>query len=139
MSDNIFFVVELALEPGQADELRAVASEMVDLARQNEPGTLNYEYFITDDGRVCHIYERYADAAAYMAHSASFPESLSQRGRAFRPTRLSAYGRLSDEILRQRIDPVRRAVPGLAPVLLEPLSGFARTAASEASANPPRG
>jgi quinol monooxygenase YgiN len=38
-----------------------------------EPGALNYEWFISEDGTSCHIYERYADSAAAMVHMGHFP------------------------------------------------------------------
>lgn len=126
MSDNVFFVVELEVAPGQIADLKEVAAEMVALARANEPGTLNYEYFYNPDAGVCHIYERYVDPAALELHSVSFPEELQARSHAFRPLRLSAYGKLPPEIRAQRVDPISAAVPGFSSSFFEPLSGFAR-------------
>jgi len=126
MDNETFFVVELAIEPGQLGDLRSVAQEMVNLARKNEPGTLDYQYFLTQDQTVCHIYERYTDPAAVLQHSTSFPRGLGERGQAFRPVRLSAYGNVTDAIREQRIDPIRQAIPGFAPLFLHPLAGFAR-------------
>jgi len=125
MSDNVFFVVELAVGPGQADELRSVMRDMVEATRA-EPGTLNYEWFVSADGTVCHIYERYADPAAAVVHSAAFPPELMQRSQAFRPTRLTAYGTMTEEIRAKRIDPLLVAVPGISLVILGPLGGFTR-------------
>jgi quinol monooxygenase YgiN len=126
MSDNVFFVVELEIKPVQLDDLRSVALEMVDLSRENEPGTLNYEYFLSRDGSVCHIYERYADTSAVLAHNRSYPADLSQRGMAFRPTRLTAYGTVTDAIRAERIDSIEKAIPAFSAVYLQPLAGFAR-------------
>lgn len=126
MDESVSFLVELQLEAGQLDDLRHVARQMVRLAQDNEPGTLNYEYYVTPDARTCHIYERYASTAAVLEHSKSFPEQLGQAGQAFRPLRLSAYGSVTPDIREQRIDPIIRAVPGFTVVELEPFSGFAR-------------
>lgn len=126
MSEGIFFVVELQLRPGQVNDLRRIGREMVGLAHDNEPGTLNYEYFVTPDGMTCHIYERYVNPAAVLEHSKSFPNDLGKAGQAFRPVRLSTYGALTQEIREQRIDPIIEAVPGFSLVELQPLSGFAR-------------
>jgi quinol monooxygenase YgiN len=126
MSDTVAFIVELELKPGQVEDLRAVMDEMAARARDDEPGTLNYEWFVTEDGTACHIYERYANAAAAVVHSATFPEELSKRGQAFLPTRLTAYGELTPEILDKRIEPLKQALPGISVVLLRPLGGFAR-------------
>jgi quinol monooxygenase YgiN len=126
MSDNVAFIVELEVKPGQLGQLRSVMGEMTDRARTDEPGTLNYEWFVTDDGRACHIYERYADASAAVLHNATFPEELMKRGQAFLPTRLTAYGDITDEIMEKRIEPLQQAVPAITVVIGEPLGGFAR-------------
>jgi (4S)-4-hydroxy-5-phosphonooxypentane-2,3-dione isomerase len=126
MSDSVFFIVELEVKPGQIDALRSVMREMADLTRSGEPGTLNYEWFVTEDGTACHIYERYADSAAAVVHSATFPAELGQRAQAFRPTRLTAYGMMTEEIKEKRIKPLLAALPGLPIVYLDPLGGFAR-------------
>ena len=126
MSDSVFFIVELEVNPSQIDDLRNVMREMVDVTRRDEPGTLSYEWFLTDDGTACHIYESYADPAAAVVHSATFPAELSRRAQAFLPTRLTAYGTMTDEIRKKRIEPLQEGVPGISVVLLEPLGGFAR-------------
>ena len=126
MSDSVFFIVELEVKPGQIDELRSVMEEMTNATRADEPGTLNYEWFLTPDGTVCRIFERYADSASAVAHSRTFPPDLAQRGQAFRPTRLTAYGEITTEIREQRIEPLLAAVPGIKVVVLEPLGGFTR-------------
>lgn len=126
MSDNVFFVVELEVLPNQLNDLKEVAREMVELAKENEPATLNYEYYFNKEAGVCHIYERYVNPAGLQAHSASFPEELQARSQMFRPLRLSAYGSLPVEIRQQRIDPIGKVVPGFVANFFEPLSGFSR-------------
>ena len=126
MGDNVFFVVELEVNPDQTHELRSVMEEMVKVTRDDEPGTLNYEWFLNGDGTECHIYERYADATAAVVHSRAFAPELSQRSQAFPPTRVTAYGQLNEEIRKKRIAPLQAAVPGIELVVLEPLGGLAR-------------
>ena len=118
MSDSVFFVLELEVKPGQIDDLRTVMREMVELTRL-EPGTLNYEWFLSDDGARCHIYERYADSGAVLAHGATFPENLNERFLTFQPTRLTVYGRANEA--------VGEALSALAPAFLQPLGGFVRS------------
>lgn len=123
---GVFFVVELDIQPGQAAELREVARQMVDLAQQHEPGTLGYEYLLSDDGSRCHIFERYVDSNALLSHSSSFPAELQKRGQAFRPIRLTAYGDVSTSVRESRIDPIRNMVPGFDVAYFRRLSGFSR-------------
>ena len=123
MSNPPFFVVELKVKPGQIDDLRNVMREMVNITRTDESGTLNYDWFLSQDG-TCYIYERYADEAAVLKHSATFPEALSKRGQAFLPTRLTVFGKVTDAIRERRIEPLRKAAPGIDVVFLDFLGGF---------------
>lgn len=126
MSESIFFVVELQVGADRVDALRSILDEMAAITQRDEPGTLNYEWFLTEDGATGFIYERYADSGAAVVHSRTFPPELMQRSMAFLPTRLTAYGTLTDEIRKQRIEPLLAAVPGITFVALEPGGGFAR-------------
>ena len=123
MSDGLFFVLELAVKPEQVEDLRSVMRDMVEIAR-TEPGTLSYEWFINDEGTVCHLYERYADAQAALVHGASFPNELNERSHAFPPVRLTAYGEVTKEIRENKIDPIGKVIPGFTAVFLKPLGGL---------------
>ena len=126
MSESLFFIVELEVNQGQAEALQSVMEEMMNLTQADEPGTLSYEWFLSDDGRACHIYERYANPAAALIHNKTFPKELFDRSQAFRPTRLTAYGNVTAEIQEKRIDPLRRAVPGIRIAVLGYSGGFTR-------------
>jgi quinol monooxygenase YgiN len=67
MGDQISWHVELAVKPGQIENFQALTGEMVESTR-DEPGVLDYERFVSDDGKFVHVYERYADSAAAVAH-----------------------------------------------------------------------
>lgn len=67
MSDQLHINVSLAIHEGKLKEFQAIAREMVD-ATQKEPGTLRYEWYLSDDGRSCQLIETYADAEALLAH-----------------------------------------------------------------------
>ena len=84
-----------------------------------EPGTLMYEWSISEDGSVIHGYERFADSGGAVAHLSAFGEKFAQRFlAAVDPTRLSVYGTPSEE--------AKKALGALGPVYLAPLGGFAR-------------
>ena len=63
-----------------------------------------------------------------MVHSATFPAELGQRAQAFLPTRLTAYGTITEEVRQKRIEPLleETGLPGLPVVYLDPFGGFAR-------------
>ena len=118
MSDNVFWVVELAIKPGQLDAFKALMNDMVAATKANEPGALNYEWFISEDGTTCHIYERYADSAAVLAHAGNFAAFGERWAALTEVTRTNAYGTPSDE--------VKGLLGAFNATLLAPLGGFAR-------------
>ena len=71
-------MLEVAVQPGQLDAFRALMTEMVDSTRA-EPGALSYEWFVSDDGGVVHLCERYADVDATLAHLRAFGEQSPAR------------------------------------------------------------
>ncbi len=118
MNDNIYWVLELAIKPGEADNFKAVMGDMIE-ATDKEPGALNYEWTFSADGGTCHIYERYADSAATLAHLGTFGANFAERFLAAAdPTRFTVYGNPSDE--------VRGALDGFGAVYMTPTAGFVR-------------
>jgi hypothetical protein len=63
MTENVYWVLEVAIKPGCFEDFKALASTMVEVTQKNEVGTLNYEWAISDDQKSCHFYERYQDSA----------------------------------------------------------------------------
>ncbi len=119
MSDNIFWLLELSVKPGEADTVKALMHEMTEATRANEPGTLNYEWTFSDDGATCHLFERYADSAATLVHLGSFGANFADRFlAALEPTGFTVYGNPSAEL--------REALTGFGPVYMAPAAGFAR-------------
>ena len=118
MNDTVSWIVTLAVKPGELDALRALMEEMV-AHHQTKPGTLIYEWFVSDDGGAVHIYERYTDSAAALDSSKAFGEHFAERfTAAVNPTGFSVYGNPNDA--------VREAQGGGGAQFLEPFGGFAR-------------
>jgi quinol monooxygenase YgiN len=118
VSDNVFMVAELTIRAGQLDAFKALVNDMVEATKANEPGALNYEWFISEDGTTCHIYERYADSAAVLAHAGNFAAFGERFGSVVEIIRLTAYGRPSDE--------AKAVLGAVNATLLAPLGGFVR-------------
>jgi quinol monooxygenase YgiN len=76
---EISWVFELAINPGRFEDLKTLMGDMVEATQKNEPGTLNYEWAISDDRQACHVYERYQDSAAVMTHLESFAANFAAR------------------------------------------------------------
>jgi len=119
MTDNVYWLLEVTIKPGEFDNFKALMKEMVEATQANEPDTLNYEWTITEDSQSCHIYERYADSAATMTHLGSFGAKFAERFMAAaEPTRIVVYGAPNNE--------VKEALSGFGAVFMEPFGGFAR-------------
>lgn len=93
MSEQIFWLFENRIKDGQVDALNDLIADMSAATKADEPGTLNYEWFISEDNESCHIYERYADGAAALQHIEAFGEKFADRFMALlEPQGLKIYG-----------------------------------------------
>ncbi len=119
MSDVVQWVLELDIKDGKSEAFGALMKEMVAATQSDEPGAQCYEWFVSDDRKTCHTYERYADSAAVMAHLGSFGARFAERFLdAVEPTRLTVYGNPSEE--------ARGALAGLNAAFMSPIGGFSR-------------
>lgn len=119
MSDYVAWMLELNIREGELENLKALIQEMVESTRANEPGTVNYEWSFDAAEKTCHIWERYADSAAAMAHIGNFGEKFAERFMAaLEPTSFTLYGHPSEE--------VREALSAFGAVHMAPVGGFAR-------------
>ncbi|MFQ5515956.1 MAG: putative quinol monooxygenase [Acidimicrobiia bacterium] len=117
MSDTVSWILALAVKEGELENLRNLMAEMVEHTK-NEPGALTYEWFVSDDGSAVHIYERYADSAAVLAHLGGFGEHFAERFMAAAdPTGFHVYGNPDDT--------ARGALLGQGAEFFGPFGGFA--------------
>jgi quinol monooxygenase YgiN len=61
-------LVEFDIKTGRTDDFKA-AAKVLFARTQHEPGTLRYDYFMSDDGRSNVNIEVFADADAFVAHN----------------------------------------------------------------------
>jgi quinol monooxygenase YgiN len=61
------FNVRLSVHDGKFDVFEGIARAMT-AATLKEPGVLGYEWYLSGDGRHCHLIEDYKDASAVQAH-----------------------------------------------------------------------
>lgn len=117
MSENIIWTVEGKIKDGQRATLVALMREMVEVV-QKEEGTLNYEWTLAEDGSSLHVYERYRDGDAALAHLPTWG-SFSDRFMAVVDiTRFVVFSELTPSL--------KEAVSGLTPVYMAPIGGFAK-------------
>jgi quinol monooxygenase YgiN len=118
MGDQVSWVIELAVKPGELDAFKALMEEMVD-GTSAEPTTVAYEWFISDDDGTVHIYEKYADSEALVSHVNGFVAKWAERFlAAVDVTRFTVYGN-PDAAARELLD-------GFGATYLRPWGGFSR-------------
>jgi quinol monooxygenase YgiN len=110
--------LQLAVNDGALNDFKTLMGEMVEATR-GESGALNYEWFISEDGKVCHINEKYADSDATMEHLGAFGSKFAERFLSLvTPTAVNVYGDPKED--------VREALKGLGPLHLGHFGGFSR-------------
>ena len=106
MADHVGWQVELAVIPGALEAFRELTAEMIAAARA-EPNVLIYERYVSADGSVIHLHERYTDSAAAVAHLRTFGRLFSRRFASLvARTGFIVYGTPSEE-LREILDGFR--------------------------------
>lgn len=119
MSKHISWHVELQLKPGQLDAFRALTGEMVE-ATKSEVGALIYERFISDDSHYVHVFERYLDSSAAVAHLLRFGKMYGDKfAKMVDRKRFTVLGTPTRE-LKEILDP-------LGATYVAPLAGFSRS------------
>lgn len=99
MSDHIEWVLEMDVQDGMSEAVLPLISEMVIATRENEPGALTYEYYLTEDKSRCTVLERYADSDALMTHLGNFRTHFAERFfKTFAPVRFTVYGPANDTV-----------------------------------------
>ncbi len=116
---HVAWILELSVKEGRQAALRALMAEMVDSTRAGEPGALDYEWYLSEDGGRLHIYERYASADAALAHMATFRDRYMARFYdALTPERMVLYGAPDPDL--------RGALAQLGPAVMPQAAGFTR-------------
>jgi quinol monooxygenase YgiN len=118
MQSQISWHVELMVKPGRLDDFRTLTGEMVTFAK-GEPGVLIYERHLSEDGETVHVYERYSDSAAAVAHLRAFTERFGARfARMVDRKSFKVYGAPSAEL--------RALLDGFGAVYSNAFAGFSR-------------
>jgi len=114
MGDQVAWRVELAIKPGQLDNFRTLTGEMVE-STLGENGVLSYERFVSEDGEVVHVYERYADSPSALVHLSTFAEKFG--GSFGERKRFTVFGSPSEDL--------RKVLDGSGAIYMCPFGDFA--------------
>lgn len=113
----VTYLLTLEVKDGQLEAFRGVMEDLVASTRE-EPGTLVYEWYLSEDGRTVQILERFEDTAAYLTHGDGFAP-FAERFLATVDIRSFTVFGDPDEGARERL-------AGLSPTYMAGLGGFRR-------------
>lgn len=118
MSGAIHIVLVVTIASSDHSAWSQLMQEMVDATR-SEPGTVIYQWYVSEKDSVCHIQERYADQAACDAHVDGFIANFGERFLTLATAvEVTVYG---DPSAR-----VREVLSGLTPRYFALTAGFDR-------------
>ena len=78
-TQHVYWLITTNVKDGALDSLKKLNTEMVKNTKNNEPGTLTYDWSISADGKTCYFFEHYANSEAVMIHTKTFGEEFADR------------------------------------------------------------
>jgi len=66
----------LKINPGKMEEFKKVANSCVEMVKQKDKGTIQYDWFYNHSTSECIVRERYVDSDAVLEHMANVGELL---------------------------------------------------------------
>ncbi|MGA0839955.1 MAG: putative quinol monooxygenase [Pseudomonadales bacterium] len=116
-TNHVYTIFKAEVPEGAVEELRKVAAYMTELTSR-EPGVIAYEWSLSEDRRRLHVYERYVDSEAGLAHLANAGPELSKLLDIVSLIEIECYGPASDDL--------RTAIKDFPLTFLQPFEGFHR-------------
>lgn len=118
MDEDLLWLFTFDVHPGKFEQFKTLVVDIV-AATSLEPGTLAYQYAVSDDQRTVHIYERYRDSAAFIVH-------LEQTFAGFAERFLSCVSVRSVVVYGEPDAAARRALDDFKPIYMHLFDGFTR-------------
>jgi quinol monooxygenase YgiN len=108
----VFCAVKMDIHEGKLEEFKELGKEIMKEVQENDPGCMQYDWFLSPDGRNCHIMEKYASNEALLSHMTSVLGPYSER--------LFAISAITDVYFYTPVsDAVKEAAAALNPLFFE--------------------
>lgn len=115
---NVAYIIEMTIQDGKTEEFTEQANAYVTAVNDGEPGTLEYQWWISEDGRRCLLKETFDGSSSLMTHLGNVGPTLPNLLAIAPITRLEVFGDVSAE--------ARAALDGLGASYVTHLVGFER-------------
>lgn len=100
MTGHVYWIYELEIKPGAYEKFEALKSEMIAATEADEPGTLNYEWSVSEDRTTCHVLERFESSEAALVHMGNFGKKFASRFlEVLTPKSMRLYGHPSEAVV----------------------------------------
>ncbi|MCY6382113.1 putative quinol monooxygenase [Hoeflea prorocentri] len=119
MSGEVSWVVSAAIKAGALEDLKALSAEMIENTQASEPGTLGYEWAISEDGARLEIHEHYRDSEAALTHLGTFNANYAKRLMALIDPPAMAVTGAPDAALK-------KVLTEIGATFMQPAGGFTR-------------
>lgn len=101
MTTTLF--VEFDIKPGRTEDFKAAAKPLF-AKTQEEPGTLRYEYFLSDDGSSNVNIEVFEDADAFVYHNRNVADLVPALFDCLDKVRIAVIGDANDDLWAELAD-----------------------------------
>jgi quinol monooxygenase YgiN len=68
-NNQIHFRAEFNIKEGKIEEYKRLIKEMSFMVKENEPETLNYQFYLNQDNSKCIVHETYLNSEAAFIHA----------------------------------------------------------------------
>lgn len=94
---ELVVIARMTINPGHEEAYRKLGQDCVNLVRQHDKGTLQYEWFYQAGSSTSVVLERYIDSDAFLQHMGNVGEPLGQM-LAMSSLKLEVYGNPSESL-----------------------------------------
>ena len=120
MSEKIHIRAYFIIEKDNVERFKKLIKEMSEVVETNEPDTLEYRFYLNEDGTKCIVHETYTDSKATLSHNdgAASKTILPSIFNMAQLNRLDVYGNPNDEL--------KKVLAGLNSYTFNLFTGFSR-------------
>jgi quinol monooxygenase YgiN len=99
---NLQVSAKMKIRAGMLEDFKRHAAECVQRVKQRDPGTIQYDWFISSDNKECEIRETYENSEAFLAHISNLNDLLrTLYGKYASDHSVGIYGDPSPELLEK--------------------------------------
>lgn len=106
--NNIQVTARFQIHKGKLDEFKRVADQCISVTKENDPNTLQYDWFFNPDQTECVVREKYTDSSSVFAH-------LQNLGSLF--NEITGLADITIEVFGEPSEDLHRAAADLKPMV----------------------